>query len=215
LLADEFGLLAGDPPHQLVFAREAVGVLDRELGLADAAHAVQGLDRRASLGAQAVAQLVEHAVAAGEGRVAAGQVPHWRQGSGWPLARIRPGRSVVVPPGVGRCRGQWRDGAPHGVEQSGDGFGRRQGEHVGDHDRRPQPVGQRDVVDVNRDESGGRGPGGVASAGSSTRRWCIASDPGRRVTTAPASDSPRASARCMACMKFVPAGQSMLSNSVS
>jgi hypothetical protein len=44
LLTDQFRHRAVDPPDQVVLVHELVGVLDRELGLADAAHAVQRLN---------------------------------------------------------------------------------------------------------------------------------------------------------------------------
>jgi hypothetical protein len=67
-----------------------VRVLDRQLGLAHPAEPVERLNRqRALTGAQPPAQLGEHAVPAGEVRIARRRPPHPRQGAGEPRPAAR------------------------------------------------------------------------------------------------------------------------------
>ena len=77
---DQVALLRRDPPDEVVVGHEAVRVLLRDLRLADAALAVQR-DREHDGGAladQLVVQLLEHLVAAGEGRVPGRDAPDRR-----------------------------------------------------------------------------------------------------------------------------------------
>jgi hypothetical protein len=78
LVGEQRGLLGVEPPHQGVVGGEAVGVLDGELSLADSAQAVQCLQHDSLVGGQECVELFEHAVSAGEVRVARRHLPHWR-----------------------------------------------------------------------------------------------------------------------------------------
>jgi hypothetical protein len=69
LLGEQRGVRGVQPPHHVVVVLEAVRVLDGQLRLADAAHAVQGLDGRPVAGKEGRADVGELLLAAGEGRV--------------------------------------------------------------------------------------------------------------------------------------------------
>ncbi len=77
------GLLRGDPPHQVVVGHEPVHVLQRHLGLADAAEPEQGLRLRQHHGhapAELIAHPLQHDAAPGEPGVAGRRVPDLRDG---------------------------------------------------------------------------------------------------------------------------------------
>jgi hypothetical protein len=79
LVGDEHRLFGVDPPDQLVVGGEPVRVLDGQLGLAHSAQPVQRLHhRRGLVGVQPPAQFGEHAVPAGEPRIARRHPPHCR-----------------------------------------------------------------------------------------------------------------------------------------
>lgn len=76
LVGDQRGYFGGDPPDHVVVGVVAVGVLDGQRGLADPAHAVQGLHHRLPASLQRCAQPGEQVFTSGEGGVARGHVPH-------------------------------------------------------------------------------------------------------------------------------------------
>jgi hypothetical protein len=167
MVTDQFRLLGGDPPDDVVLAGESVGVLQSELGLSDAAHPVQCLNRHPAAAAERVVEPVEHGVAAGEARVAAGQVPHRRQRTRRPRPRIPCGLTAGIGRGHRRERpGRARvDDSPYRVEQQGDRPIRRQAEDVRYDDRRPQAVVQVDVLHPQRDQCRGRVPAALRHPG--------------------------------------------------
>jgi hypothetical protein len=79
VITDQLWLLGRDPPDDVVLAGESVRVLESELGLADTAHAVKRLYGGPPILVEGVVEPVEHAVAAGERRISAPEVPHLRQ----------------------------------------------------------------------------------------------------------------------------------------
>ena len=94
LLPDQPRGLGVDPPHQVIAAREPVRVLDRQLRLADPAHAVQRLHHRPVPGQQRLPHRHQQPIAPGEPRVAGRDVPHPRPAPRPPRpgpARRRPG----------------------------------------------------------------------------------------------------------------------------
>ena len=76
LVADQPGLLGVDPPGHVIAVGEPVRVLDRQLGLAHPAHALQRLHHRRVPGQQPVPHRRQQPVPAGEPRVAGRDVPH-------------------------------------------------------------------------------------------------------------------------------------------
>jgi hypothetical protein len=76
LVGDQRGYFGGDPPDHVVVGVVAVRVLGGQRGLADPAHAVQGLYHRRAVGSQRRTQPGEQVFTSGEGGVARGHVPH-------------------------------------------------------------------------------------------------------------------------------------------
>ena len=114
LVADQPGLLGVDPPGHVVVGGEPVRVLDRQLGLAHPAHALQRLHHRPVPGQQPVPHRRQQPVPAGEPRVAGRDVPH-------PQHAARRQRTRVPP-----CRGQLPQRAFHQPAQlvrAGEGLG--------------------------------------------------------------------------------------------
>jgi hypothetical protein len=83
LFTDQRRLVGVDPPHEVVVAGVSVRVLDRRAGFAHPAHAVHRLHQRPIPCRQALAQLGQHTIAAGERRIAGGHVPHL-----WPIVAV-------------------------------------------------------------------------------------------------------------------------------
>jgi hypothetical protein len=150
VVADQLRLFGRDPPDQVVFAGEAVGVLQGELGLADPAHAVQRLHGHPASAPQGVVQVVEHAVATGEAQVAAGQVPYLRQRTRGSRTRLD-GCGLLPRKGRRRCRQRTGWGRGHhpadGLDQHGDRLVGGQVEQIRHHDRRPQAAVQINGLD--------------------------------------------------------------------
>ena len=95
LVADQPGLLGIDPPGHVIVVGEPVRVLDRQLGLAHPAHALQRLHHRRVPGQQPVPDRRQQLVPAGEPRVAGRHVPH-------PQHAVRRQRTRALP-----CGGQF------------------------------------------------------------------------------------------------------------
>ena len=76
LVADQPALLGVHPPRHVIVRREPVRVLDRQLGLAHPAQALQRLHHRPVPGQQPVPDRRQQLITAGESRVAGRDVPH-------------------------------------------------------------------------------------------------------------------------------------------
>ncbi len=140
----QLGLLGGDPPDDVVVGHVAVGVLDGELCLPDAAEAVQGGLRHDRLGAAAfadelLAQALQHLAAPGERRVPGRQVEH---------RRLTPGVAGAAHGAGGLRRLPW---PVEGAQERGHGLLLLQADQV---QRRRVGVrhGQPDVGDADGDE---------------------------------------------------------------
>ena len=91
LVADQPALLGIDPPSHVIIGGEPVRVLDRQLGLAHPAHALQRLHHRRLPGQQPVPDRRQQPVPAGEPRVAGRDVPHPQHAVRRQRARVLPG----------------------------------------------------------------------------------------------------------------------------
>jgi hypothetical protein len=89
LIGDQLGTLGVDPPHQVVLAGEAVGVLGGQARFPDPAHPVQSLHHRGVGPAQLLPQPHDHRIASGECRIAQRKLAHRWQGPRQPWRRIR------------------------------------------------------------------------------------------------------------------------------
>ena len=120
LVADQPGLLGIHPPGHVIAVGEPVRVLDRQLGLAHPAHALQRLHPRVVPGLQLVPHRRQHPVPAGEGRVAGRNVPDpqravRRQRAGLPAGGGQfPQRPFHQPPELVRA-GKGRRDQPAGL----------------------------------------------------------------------------------------------------
>ena len=101
LVPDQPGLLGVDPPGQVIVPGEPVRVLDRQLGLAHPAHALQRLHHRPVPGQQPLPHRHQQPVPAGEPRIARRDVPHPRHAPRQP----RPGTAQPARPPACRAPG--------------------------------------------------------------------------------------------------------------
>jgi hypothetical protein len=75
LLPDQLGLLSIDPPSQVISPGEPVRVLDRQLGLPDTTHPMQGLHHRPIAAEQPLPHRHQQPVPPGEPRIARRDIP--------------------------------------------------------------------------------------------------------------------------------------------
>ena len=118
LVPDQPGLLGIDPPGQVIGPGEPVRVLDRQLGLAHPAHALERLHHRLVPGQQPLPHRHQQPVPAGEPGIAGRNIPHPRHTARQPRTRTaQPCSTHPACPGPGTPASDRGASAPHRLQQ--------------------------------------------------------------------------------------------------